>query len=67
MQSAHFSCQISTKFQFFPTDFQKMLNPKLRENAFSDSQIYACGQTDMAKLIVPFRYLIQIQGLEKSK
>ena len=54
MLSTHYSCRILRNLEFSRQIFEKYLNTKFNKNPSSESQVVACKQTDMTKLIVGF-------------
>jgi hypothetical protein len=44
------------KLEFSRQIFEKNLNIKFHKNPYSGSRVVLCGQTDMTKLKVAFRY-----------
>ena len=57
MQSTHYSCQISMKFEFRRQVLEKKhSNIKFHKNPFSGSRVVSYGETDMTKQMVYFRH-----------
>ena len=55
MQSTLYSCQILMRLKFFLNIFEKYSNINFHENPSSGSRVFPCEQTDMMRLIAPFR------------
>ena len=58
MQSTRYLCRSLVKLEFSRQLFESTSHTKFHQNPFSRRRFFPCGRTDMTKLIVTFRRLV---------